>query len=379
MLTDKPMHILHIIGDLDDGGVEKVLYELCVEDKVNRHTVISLKDGGKYGQLLSANDVSVKCLQMPPGRLSLKGVRELFSFIRTISPTVVQTWMYHGSLIGSIATKLVSVAPVFWSIHHGNLSVGTVKPTTRLVSSILMYISYFVPKAIIYCAHQSSALHASLGYSKNKSVVIQNGYNFDMFKPDDLSREQFRASLSLPPELPVFGMVARFDPQKDHKNLFEAIAILKQSDVFFLFILVGLGMTSDNNSIIEIADEFDIKDRLIFLGQRQDVPVVMNGIDIHVLSSLGEAFPNVLAESMACGTPCVSTDVGDAALIVGENGWIVRPRSPQDLANGMRSALSCFTADEVKWNMRKSDARKRVVEKFGLTLMVNKYTALWSS
>jgi len=373
------MHILHIIGDLDDGGVEKVLYELCVEDKANRHTVISLKDGGKYGSLLSAKDVTVKCLKMPSGRLSLKGVWELLSFIRTISPTVIQTWMYHGSLVGSIAAKLVSVAPVFWSIHHGNLSVGTVKRTTRWVSSILKYLSYFIPKAIVYCAHQSLALHASLGYRKTKSLVIQNGYNFDKFKPDDWAREQFRESLSLPPEVPVFGMVARLDPQKDHKNLFEAISILKQTDTFFLFILVGSGMTSDNTRITDIAEEFDIKDRLIFLGQRQDVPVVMNGIDIHVLSSLGEAFPNVLAEAMACGTPCVSTDVGDAALIVGENGWIVPPRSPQDLANGMGTALRCFASDKIKWNLRKLEARQKVVENFGLGRMVNKYTSLWSA
>ncbi len=379
MPIDKPMHILHIIGDLDDGGVEKVLYELCVEDKANRHTVVCFKDEGKYGQLRSANGVTVKCLQMPSGRLSLKGVWELMSFISRMSPTVIQTWMYHGSLIGSIAAKLVSSAPVFWSIHHGNLSVGTVKRTTRFVSNVLKYFSYFIPRAIIYCAHQSFSFHASLGYSKNKSVVIQNGYNFDKFKPDDLAREQFRESLSIRPDVPVFGMVARLDPQKDHKNLFEAISILKQSDDFFLFILVGSGMMPDNNKIIEVADQFDVKDRLIFLGQRQDIPVVMNGIDIHVLSSLGEAFPNVLAESMACGTPCVSTDVGDAALILGENGWIVRPRSPEDLANGMRAALRCFASDKPIWNLRKLEARQRVVEKFGLARMVNKYTNIWGA
>jgi glycosyltransferase involved in cell wall biosynthesis len=377
MSQNQTLNVLHIIGDLDDGGVEKVLYELCVGDKANSHTVISLKDKGKYGHPLSVNGIRVECLQMPAGRVTLEGIRILLALIRSISPSIIQTWMYHGSLIGSIAAKLVSSAPIYWSIHHGNLSIGTVKRSTRLVSNILRYLSYLIPKKIIYCAYQSLTLHASLGYRKTNSIVIQNGYNFDMFKPDNLVREKFRHSLILPVDIPLFGMVARFDPQKDHNNLFRAISILKQRDLSFLFILVGSGMTLDNSALSALVDRYNIKDRLIFLGQRQDIPAVMNGIDIHVLSSLGEAFPNVLAESMACGTPCVSTEVGDAALIVGETGWIVPPQSPEGLANGMFEALRCFVSDKAKWNLRKLHARERVVDNFSIDKLVYSYTSLW--
>lgn len=378
MSQNQSMNVLHIIGDLDDGGVEKVLYELCVGDTTNRHIVISFKDEGKYGSLLTFNGIRVECIQMPPGRVTLRGIWELLSLIRSISPSVIQTWMYHGSLIGGIAAKLVSFTPVFWSIHHGNLSEGTVKHTTRWVSIVLRYLSFFIPKGIVYCAHQSLALHASLGYRKKNSYVIQNGYNFDKFKPDDLARQQFRNSLSVSVDVPLLGMVARFDPQKDHDNLFHAISILKQSGVPLFFALVGTGMALDNAEITDIADKYDIKDRLIFLGQRQDIPVVMNGIDIHVLSSLGEAFPNVLVESMACGTPCVSTDVGDAALIVGATGWIAPPRSPQDLADRMSEALCCFASDKSKWDSRKIHARQRVVDNFTIDKLVYQYTSLWS-
>jgi len=376
MPNSHALNVLHIIGDLDDGGVQKILTDLCIRDKANRHTVISFRDNGKYGSLLSKSGIRVECLQMPVGRISLKGIWTLLLLIRSLCPSTIQTWMYHGSLIGGIAARIVSSAPIFWSILNCNLSDGTVKQTTQWVSRILRYLSFFMPKAIIYCAHRSLEYHVSLGYNKVNSYVVQNGYNFDSFKPDNLARGQFRSSLSIPVDVPLLGMVARFDPQKDHKNLFNAIAILKQKEVRFFFVLVGSGMTLENSEISAFVDNYNIKDRLIFLGQRKDIPSVMNAMDIHVLSSLAEAFPNVLVESMACGTPCVSTDVGDATLIVGDTGWIVNPQSPQDLADGILEALRCF-ADRDEWYLRKLHVRQRVVDRFSIDKLIYQHNSVW--
>jgi glycosyltransferase involved in cell wall biosynthesis len=376
MRNKNSLNVLHIIGDLDDGGVQKILTELCIGDKKNSHTVISFRDNGKYVSLLSRSGIRVECLQMPVGRISLKSICTLLLLIRSVSPSTIQTWMYHGSLIGSIAARIVSSAPIFWSIHNSNLSEGTVKKTTRLVSHILRYLSFFIPKAIIYCAHRSLEYHVSLGYTKEKSYVVENGYNFDTFKPDSLARCQFRSSLNIPEDVPLLGMVARFDPQKDHKNLFKAISILKQKKVRFYFVLVGSGMTLNNSEILALVNKYNIKDHLIFLGQRKDIPTVMNSIDIHVLSSLAEAFPNVLVESMACGTPCVSTDVGDATLILGDTGWIVNTRSPEDLADGILDALFCF-ADKDEWYLRKILVRQRVVDRFSIDKMICRHNSVW--
>jgi glycosyltransferase involved in cell wall biosynthesis len=376
MSNIQALNVLHIIGDLDDGGVQKILADLCVGDKANRHTVVSFRDNGKYGSLLSKNGIRVECLQMPVGRISIKGIWTLLLMIRSICPTTIQTWMYHGSLIGSVVARIVSSAPIFWSIHNCNLSDGTVKRATQWVSRILRYLSFFMPKAIIYCAHRALEYHVSLGYNKANSYVVQNGYNFDSFKPDNLARVQFRSNLAIPVDVPLLGMVARFDPQKDHENLFKAISILKQKEVRFSFVLVGTGMTLETSEIAAFVDNYKIKDHLILLGQRNDISSVMNAIDIHVLSSLAEAFPNVLVESMACGTPCVSTDVGDATLIVGDTGWIVNPQSPQELADGILAALNCF-ADRDEWYLRKLRARQRVVDRFGIDKLIYQHNAVW--
>ena len=112
------------------------------------------------------------------------------------------------------------------------------------------------------------------------------------------------------------------------------------------------------------------------LGQHDDIRQVMNGLDVYVQSSsYGEGFPNVVAEAMACGTPCVVTDVGDAGFIVGKNGWVVPPKNPTKLANAIKKAISEIGSNY--WNKRRNKARSRIKENFNITKMIKCYNNLW--
>jgi glycosyltransferase involved in cell wall biosynthesis len=173
-------------------------------------------------------------------------------------------------------------------------------------------------------------------------------------------------------------MVGRFDPLKDHPNLLSALAELKGMDQAVRCALVGKGLDRSNAEIMDSIAGLSLSpDReLLLLGQHNDISTVMNALDIHVLSSACEAFPNVLAEAMACGTPCVTTEVGDAALIVGETGWVVPPRDSKALAHGICNAIKLLQ-DRPDWQARKMACRERISSEFSIERMVCAYRDMW--
>ena len=372
------MKIVHVITGLNDGGAEAVLYRLCKEEKKCIHIVVSLMDEGKYGPLLRAEGVEVVSINMKQGRISLLGVLLLWKVIRKFNPSVVQTWMYHADLIGGIVARLAGVKNVTWGIHHSNLSPGTIKNTTRIIAGVCSKLSYVVPNRIISCSRAAKKVHAEMGYKKNIISVIPNGYALSIYSIDDFSREQVRQHLNICEKTILLGMVARFDLQKDHLNFLEALSVLCKDMQFsdLRVALIGSGMNGSNSELVSMIEARKLSEMVLLLDQRNDIPDVMNALDIHVLSSLGEAFPNVLAEAMACGTPCVSTDVGDAALIVGETGWIVPAQNSIELAKALKDAISNVN-DSDSWNLRRMAARERIVKEFGLDRMVQSYVDVW--
>ena len=246
----------------------------------------------------------------------------------------------------------------------------------RIIARICAGLSWCIPAKIICCAEKSTHIHAKLGYAPRKFIVIPNGYNIEEFRPDVDVRKHLRNEWAISDNIPLIGMVARFDPQKDHLNLLTALSHLRQSGQAFKCLLVGSGVDGMNSILQQQIDRYGLQDSVVLLGRRNDIPALMNALDIHVLSSSGEAFPNVLAEAMACGTPCVSTDVGDATLIAGETGWIVPPQNPVALAQAIIVAIDALQ-DKKCWLARKLAARKRIVDKFSLEKMVRSYNAVW--
>lgn len=368
--------IFHIITGLNDGGAEAVLYRLCIVDAEAKHHVISLMDGGKYGPLLEKQGIPVTCLGMPQGRITLSGVLKLWRLLRDAKPGVVQTWMYHSDLIGGVIARLAGVRSVFWGIRHSNLERGESRRATIFIAHICAKLSFFIPKKIICCAERAKVVHQELGYKKEKLIVIPNGYDLQRFSPNDQVRMQLRSDLEIEDEVPLLGMVGRFDPLKDHQNLMVALSTLKERNVNFRCVLIGRGMDAENEQLAAWLQQYGLQHHVQLLGQRSDIPAVMNALDVHVLASRGEAFPNVVAEAMACGTPCVTTDVGDASLIVGETGWIVPPQDGQALADALQSAIEGLQAPG-DWSMRCLSARKRVEENFSLEKMSRAYQEVW--
>lgn len=370
------MNIIHVITGLGDGGAEAVLYRLCANDRSYRHTVISLMDDDKYGPLLREIGVVVYCLNLRRGRFRFRALWQLWRLLRMIKPDVVQTWMYHADFLGGVAARLALIRKVFWGIRHTTLEPGKSSRATMFTVRLLAFFSWVVPYRIILCAHKAVLVHRALGYDTSRMRIIPNGYNLEEFVPNASARQQLRFDLAVSDDLPLLGMVGRFDAQKDHGNLLQALSILSKVERKFCFVLVGTGLSINNTQLVQQIHQAGLQDKVHLLGRRNDISTVMNALDVHVLSSSSEAFPNVLAEAMACGTPCVSTDVGDASIIVGDTGWLVPPCNPQALAEGIQAALRAKD-DITAWSNRQLAARQRVVDNFSIHKMVSSYHKVW--
>ena len=373
------MRILHIITGLDDGGAEAVLYRICKLDKEYHHIVISFQGEQKYVSLLQKNNISVHTLNFSKTRINIFGLFKLLKLIKQLKPDVVQTWMPHADLIGGVMARIVGVKNIFWGIHHTNLIKGKINRIVLIIVKLNSILSSFVPTKIIYCAEKSREVQESIGFKKNKGVVVHNGYDTNSFFQDSSVENDIRNELGISHETFVIGHVGSYNPLKDQETLIKSLGYLDQKGINFNAIFVGKKLDPSNDNLIKLIKDNGLTKRIHLLGIRNDISAIMNGIDVFMLSSVSEAFPNVLNEAMACGTPCISTDVGDTALIVGNTGWIVSPQDAKALAKSSIKALEEKKLHHESWEQRKKDCRQRIIENFSFEKMIKKYKDVWNT
>lgn len=375
--TLKQKKVLHIITGLNDGGAEGVLARLCLHSKRAKHVVISLMDAGKYGADLSAAGFTVHCLGMNPGNPSLVKLFKLVRLIKDECLDAVQSWMYHADLLGGVAARFAGIRRVFWGVRMSTMEKGKSKRSTILIARLCAFLSNFLSEKIICCANKALSAHTAIGYSQSKLLVIPNGYDLALFKPNIPAGISVRTELKVDDESFVVGMVGRFDPLKDHSNLLQALALVAREPINFRCLLVGKDLSPNNHILMTQIEELGLKNNMILVGKRTDVPAVMNALDLHVLSSCSEGFPNVIAEAMACGTPCVSTNVGDAMDIIGNQHACCPISDPQALAGLIIKVANEYQQNPALWQARKAASVRRISENFSIQAMVNAYEACW--
>lgn len=327
------MKILHVIPDLKSGGAEIFLQDLlpALRRLGIDSGVISLRGYETIGRHLQAAGISVAALHAS-GYLSMAlRLSRLKALVRRYQPDVIHGWLYHGNLAAYFAHRAWPAARLVWSIRHSLVDPHHERTATRLVIRWGARLSRRADQ-IIYNAQASATQHAQAGYAAFKAEVIVNGVDTDKFRPQTEGRSRRRKTYGVGDGDLLIGMVGRYHSIKGQDVFVRAAKIVAARNTRVRFVMVGQGLDNGNTELIRLISVSELRDRFVLLGEREDIPGILATLDILVSASWGEGFPNAVAEAMACGVPCVATDVGAARELVADTGRVIRPGSEQTLA-----------------------------------------------
>jgi glycosyltransferase involved in cell wall biosynthesis len=361
--------ILHLITGLATGGAEGMLARLVTRTDRSRFrsVVVSMTDTGTVGSIIAGAGIPVEALGILRGMIDPRGLTRLIGLLRRYRPDIVQTWLYHADLLGLIANRLGYAPRLAWNIRCSDMAGPTA------VRAILSRCSA-LPATVIINSLAGRRFHEAIGYRPRRWEYIPNGYDTALLRPDATARLRLRTALGIDPSAIVIGMPARYHPMKDHAA-FLAAARQAAGNPDIVFVLLGAGIEPANRDLMRAIGAHGLMPRLRLLGERPDMNAVYPMLDIATLSSAyGEGFPNVLAEAMACGVPCVATDSGDAAEILGGSGIIVPPRDPPALALGWHRMIALGPEGRHALGIK---ARARIVENYDLGRVVPRFEALY--
>jgi glycosyltransferase involved in cell wall biosynthesis len=383
------MRIVHIISGLSIGGAEMMLYRLIQSSKGDgvTHTVISMSATDMIGDKIRALGVDVRILDMSRGVPNPLLLTRLVRWLVELRPDVVQTWMYHADLFGGIAAlvarKVISLrdraAPrlmLAWGVHQTEYpTIGNYKKLGTVAKSCAL-LSRHVPDAIICCANAAKTTHAKGGYSEDRMEVIFNGFDLELFRPRVEGEDVLRAQLGIRAEAPIIGIVGRVDPAKDYENFVAAIGKTARQYPDCHYVMIGKGLDESNVRMRTLIEQAGVKGTYHLLGARHDLHLLIPSFDIFCLSSRSEGLPTVVGEAMAAGVPCVATDVGDTAALVGDTGQLVPRENADALAAGLIHLLGLPRENRQYLGQK---ARERIQAGFSIGMSWQRYKRVYRS
>jgi glycosyltransferase involved in cell wall biosynthesis len=370
-LNNRQTHLLLLIGSLNIGGAERQVVELVKQmDKTNLKITVLLfyNEGDLKAGIKGIPNTNLLCLNKS-GRWDLFHlVYNLRKTLINLHPDIVYSFMPGANILGLFSCKLAGNSKLVWGIRATKIEERNYHWFNR-VNQLLQKILSPVPDAIIVNSYSGYKYLIDSGYKNKKMIVITNGINTEQFRPDKNFRNLIRKELGLGENECLIGMVARFDPMKDHRNFLNAAHILIQNHRNVKFLCIGSGPRKYKNEIYSECEKLGLKNYIIWQTNRNDMPAVYNAFDISTLSSsYGEGFSNALSEAMACGVPCVTTDVGDSAQIVGDTGIVVPPKNPKALADGWYNMLKIISKNLNYCNR----SRDRILTNFNSSIFAKK-------
>jgi glycosyltransferase involved in cell wall biosynthesis len=370
-----PIRICHLITGLDTGGAERNLVNLVTamnRDEFENEVVTLLKPGPMAQALVQAG-IAVTSMEIDRHRPSPTALLSLIRHLRGSKSAILQTWLYHADFFGTAAAFFAKPTHLLWNVRSSDIDQAGIPRSTRYLARLLAMLSKR-PDAIIVNSQDGRRYHDRIGYRPKQWINIPNGVDLERFSPRQSERATLRARLGLSDGSAVIGLVARYHPMKDVKTFLRAASLFQHYHGNARFILCGDGLGPDNTPLAELIRMLDLDRRVVLLGRRPDIELIYPVLDALTLCSIyGEGFPNVLCEAMACDVPCVATDVGDSAEIIGGCGLIVPRQEPHALAGAWRTLF------EEGSRLGGEGPRARVAARYSLQQMCAHYESLYRS
>jgi glycosyltransferase involved in cell wall biosynthesis len=368
---------VHVITGLVVGGAEAMLARLIQALPADEFpaTVVSLTVGGPIADRIRETGVRVETIGMRGVLSSASGALRLRRLLAEIRPRLVQGWMHHGNLAALIGGYgIVPARAVLWNVRMTVYDVHLERPATRLAIRAGARLSRR-PGSIIYNSAVARQQHEALGYCSARGVVIPNGFDTSVLRPSTEAGVALRAELGVAAGRPLVGLVGRYHPMKGHDDFLAAARQLLNQGVEADFVCAGRDVTPQNPVLAELVHRYDLAGRVHLLGERSDAPRLFAAFDVLCCASTsGEGFPNAVGEAMACGTPCVVTDVGDAKLLVGDTGLVVPRHEPVGLARAIRRVFDLPADGRRHLGGR---ARRRIEVEYSLPRIASAYARLY--
>lgn len=360
--------IIHLITELDRGGAQTALYRLLAHTDRQQYAphVLCLYNGDKVvAQQIHQLGIPVTDLGMR-AQWRLDGLWRLYRLLRQERPFILHTWMFHANIPGRILAKLAGV-PIVISAERTMGQEGRFRRWINRLTGRL-------PDSIICVSPQVADFAAQkIGLPFAKLIVIRNGIDLAQFQnlPDpQTAREEF----GLPAQGRLIAAIGRPRPVKGFAYLLDAFAQIAVAYPDLYLVFVGDG--PEKRPLQTAAAQLPCANRVRFLGDQQDIPRLLAGLDMLVLPSLWEGLPNVVLEAMAAGLPVVATAVGGTPELVthNETGLLVPSQNPEALAQAISQLLD---QPEQAAQMGRN-GRQRAAAQFTIERMTQQTEALYN-
>jgi glycosyltransferase involved in cell wall biosynthesis len=359
--------VLFLLRSMRAGGAERQLVTLAMglRARGRRVHVVTFYPDGELVPELAAAGVPLTSLNKR-GRWDLATVSfRLVHLIRRERPQVLHPYLPDPNLLTALLRPVLPRLRLVWGVRAAYMDLSNYDWVARASNWTAAALSRQAD-AIIVNSRAGELYLRTQGYPADRLHVVPNGIDTAYFRHDPGGQERVRAEWGVTPATPLIGLVARIDPIKDHGTFLRAAAHLAKRRPDVRFVCVGAGSVANERDLREQISSLGLGDRVRWAGGRSDMPAVYSALDIATSTSIGEGFPNAVAEAMACGTPCVVTDVGDSAWIVDGLGEVVPPSAPVAVADAWERVLA---NDDRR--VRRTQ-RERIVSEFSVERLVSR-------